>query len=67
MEMQRNEAMAQAVYMAQVEANKGECDCKVCQILRKGNDAMVSQFLGVPVPNPGTKLPKTTEKVKLGE
>ena len=37
--------MATAVYLAQLEANKGQCNCKVCQILRKGNDQTVESFL----------------------
>jgi hypothetical protein len=52
----RNELMAQAVYLAQLEAQKGTCKCKTCQILRQASNAMVNQFLGKPnpvSPNPG--------------
>ncbi len=45
---QRKEIMAQAVYLAQIEAAKGACQCKVCQILRKANDAMTEEFLETP-------------------
>jgi len=42
----KNDVMAQAVYLAQIEAAKGACKCKVCQLMRKGSSAMVTQFLG---------------------
>lgn len=37
--------VAQAVYMAQIEAAKGECDCKVCQLMRQVNEAMTQTVL----------------------
>ncbi len=45
----RSDIMAQAVYLAQLEAARGQCKCRTCQILRKANKAMVDQFLA---PNP---------------
>ncbi len=49
---ENRQQMATAVYLAQLEANKGECKCKVCQILRKGNDQTVEAFL-----EPENKIP----------
>jgi hypothetical protein len=42
----KSDIMAQTVYLAQLEAAKGTCKCRTCQILRKGNQAMTDQFLG---------------------
>lgn len=42
----KNDIMAQAVYLAQLEAAKGNCKCATCQILRKATRAMTEQFLG---------------------
>lgn len=41
----KNDTLAQAVFLAQLEAVKGKCDCKACQILRKASDSMTAQFL----------------------
>jgi len=44
--------MAQAVYLAQLEAAKGSCKCATCRILRKATKAMTEQFLGGSEGNP---------------
>ncbi len=49
----RSDIMAQAVYLAQLEAARGQCKCRTCQILRKANKAMTDQFLGKVSENPG--------------
>jgi len=36
---------SQAFFAALLQANRGDCDCKTCQILRKMGDDMTSQFL----------------------
>ncbi len=41
----RKNAAAQYIYLAQLDAQKGTCKCKSCQLLRKCNDAMVDQAL----------------------
>ncbi len=46
-------AAAQFIYLAQLEAQKGTCKCKGCQLLRKCNDAMVDQALKAPAPQAG--------------
>lgn len=46
----KSDVMAQSVYLAQMEAAKGTCKCRACQILRKGNQLMSAEFLG------GTKV-----------
>lgn len=48
----KSDIMAQAVYLAQLEAAKGNCKCATCRILRKATRAMTEQFLGPPGPNP---------------
>ena len=49
----QRDIMAQAVYLAQLEAARGTCKCRTCQILRKANKAMTDQFLGKVSENPG--------------
>ena len=50
----QKDIMAQTVYLAQLEAAKGTCKCRTCQILRKGNQAMTDQFLGKAQAAPGS-------------
>lgn len=45
----RTDIMAQAVFLAQLEAAKNTCKCRTCQILRKASRMMTDQFLQ---PNP---------------
>lgn len=49
----RSDIMAQAVYLAQLESAKGDCQCRTCQILRKASQAMTDQFLASNPTNPG--------------
>lgn len=42
----KGDVMARAVYLAQLEAAKGKCKCKTCQILRRATDTMTKQFMG---------------------
>lgn len=44
---------AQAVYLAQLQACKGTCKCKPCQLLRKAADAMTEETLNPSPGNPG--------------
>lgn len=39
------QAVAQAMYLAQLEACKNSCKCKACSLLRKATDAMSDAFL----------------------
>lgn len=41
---------AQAVYLAQLQACKGSCKCKSCELLRKAADVMTEETLN---PTPG--------------
>jgi len=41
---------AQAVYLAQLQACKGSCKCRPCELLRKAADAMTEETLN---PTPG--------------
>lgn len=40
-----NNPMAQAVFLAQLEAAKGKCSCAACRVLRRASDMMTAQFL----------------------
>ena len=60
------DTMAQAVYLAQLEAARGTCKCKVCRILRKGNKMMADQFLAESPANPIGK-PQTIDLTAGGE
>jgi len=44
---------AQAVYLAQLQACKGTCKCKSCELLRKAADAMTEETLNPTPGNPG--------------
>ena len=46
----KQDIMAQAYFLAQLQAAKNGCKCNVCQILRKASDQMTAQFLA---PTPG--------------
>ncbi|MBA7560972.1 hypothetical protein ES708_02606 [subsurface metagenome] len=41
----KSDIMAQAVYLAQLEAARGNCKCNTCRILRKATKSMTEQFL----------------------
>lgn len=43
---------AQAVYLAQLQACKGSCKCKACELLRKAADAMTEETLNPAPGNP---------------
>ena len=43
---------AQAVYLAQLQACKGSCKCKSCQLLRKAADSMTEETLNPVKSNP---------------
>jgi hypothetical protein len=38
--------LAQAVYLANLFAQKGTCNCTACQLLRKSTEGMIAQVLG---------------------
>ena len=46
------DTMAQAVYLAQLEAARGDCKCNTCRILRKASRAMTQAFLNPQGVNP---------------
>jgi len=51
----KKDYMAQAVYLAQLQANKGNCQCNTCKILRKATEQMTADFLqDKPMPGAGT-------------
>jgi len=56
----KSDVMAQAVYLAQLEAAKGSCKCATCRILRKATKTMTEQFLG----GPGGDSPGTAEALQ---
>jgi len=70
----KSDIMAQAVYLAQLEAANGKCKCRACQVLRKASKVMTDQFLAGNAANPGGKSarvldPTATagEVINLGE
>lgn len=36
---------AQYLYLAQIQAAKGKCQCNSCKLLRKASDAMTEELL----------------------
>lgn len=56
----KSDVMAQAVYLAQLEAAKNNCKCTTCRILRKATRTMTEQFLG----GPGGDSPGAAEVLK---
>lgn len=44
----QKDQIAQAVYLAQLQAAKGTCNCPACQLLRKATDAMTQEMLAPP-------------------
>jgi len=45
---QARDLVAQYVYLAQLQAAKGTCKCKACELLRRGADAMTDSVLAQP-------------------
>jgi len=39
------EAVAQAFYLAQLQACKGKCQCNVCKLLRSATDQMTAEMI----------------------
>lgn len=55
------QGIAQAFYIAQLQACKGNCKCRTCEILRKSADLMSEEVLSS---NPGN-VPKPEDMVSL--
>lgn len=41
-----DQGFAQIVFLAQMSAQRGNCQCQTCQLLRKATDGMIAQMLG---------------------
>ncbi len=54
--MANQDTMAQAVFLAQLEAAKSTCKCNTCRILRRASTMMTAQFLGEPKAEGATSL-----------
>jgi hypothetical protein len=64
---QSQQLIARAVYMAQLAAAQGNCQCSTCKILRKVNGQMVGAFLQTPTPAVQTQgLSPEMESISLG-
>lgn len=50
-----DDGLAKSVYLAQMFAQRGTCQCEACQLLRKATDGMISQVLGG-APSEATKV-----------
>ncbi len=61
MSNQPKDFVAQAVYLAQLQAAKGSCKCKCCELLRRATDAMTDSLLAGD--NPGTGSPADAMKI----
>lgn len=46
-----DQGLAQAIYLANMFAQRGTCQCTACQLLRQSTDGMIKQVLGKS--NPG--------------
>lgn len=47
------DGLAQAFYLAQLQACKGDCECEACKLLRQATDEMTKLVLAkVPIPRP---------------
>lgn len=58
---QGKDAIAQAFYLAQLQACKGSCKCNVCKLLRNAADLQMAAML-----NPGAgKTPGAAEALNL--
>lgn len=60
---QKQDIMAQAVWLAQLEAAKNNCQCRTCQILRKAATSMTDVFLAIE--ETGTATPPEDLKTPL--
>ena len=40
-----NQGLAQAIYLAQLSAVKGNCQCNTCKIMRRASDTMIARFV----------------------
>ena len=63
----KSDIMAQAVYLAQLEAAKNSCKCQTCRILRKATRAMTEQFLGTTKVEDTNPLSKVAGLMPTGE
>ena len=46
--MDGDQGLAQSIYLANLFAQKGTCQCEACQLLRQSTEAMIKQVLGKP-------------------
>ena len=67
MELGKQDIMAQAYFLAQLQAAKNGCKCNVCQILRKASDQMTAAFLAPAPGAPPAAAPPAAEMVDLVE
>ncbi len=66
--MGNQDTMAQAVFLAQLEAAKGTCKCNSCRILRKASTLMTEQFIGkAPAATPGPGADDGSTALKLDD
>jgi hypothetical protein len=58
-----DQALAQTIYLANLYAQKGTCQCDACQLLRQSTEAMIKQVLGRSAPGQGGVDPALVAKV----
>lgn len=63
MVMPNREEAAKFIYLAQLSAQKGTCQCEACRLLRKCNDAVIDQELN---PRPAAAAGATELEISTG-
>jgi hypothetical protein len=58
--------LAQSIYLANMFAQRGTCQCTACKLLRQATDGMISQVLGNPAAGPGGVDPVAMMKAMGG-
>lgn len=59
--------LAQSIYLANMYAQRGECQCIACQLLRQSTDGMIKQMLGGGDPSSQLELAKLVKQMGGGD
>ena len=55
--------LAQAIYLANLFAARGTCQCEACQLLRKSTEGMTQAFLGGAGGGPGGNIGQVMQQM----
>jgi hypothetical protein len=61
-----DQKLAQSIYLANMFAQRGTCQCRACQLLRQSTDEMINQVLGKLPPTQGMMDPTALTKAMGG-